>query len=260
MGYSSHSNDNQRKQLTVIIPTYNSAKIIRRCLENVKWVDEILVVDSYSADKTLEICNEYAARIIQHDYINSALQKNWAIPQASYEWILLLDSDEELEPGFRVEVESILKDPPDTIEGYRMPRKNLIYGKWIKSGGMYPDSLVRLFRRNCRYIEQEVHAHIDLQPEKVREFRHHIIHHDLTDLCSYHVKFTRYMNYELDQLVREGRKFRLREITLRPVYVFCWSYFYKRGFQDGIRGFLLSVLKAYYNFTMYMKLWEYEQR
>ena len=260
MGHSSHSNDNKRKQLTVIIPTYNNAHIIRRCLESVKWADEILVVDSYSTDKTLEICKEYGARIIQHEYINSAIQKNWAIPQASHKWILLMDSDEELESGFREEVEGVLKNPPDTIDGYRMPRKNLIYGKWVKSCGIYPDFQERLFRRKCRYIEREVHARVDLDRQRTGQLKHHIIHHDLTDLRSYHTKFNRYMNYELDQLVKEGRKFRLREITLRPIYMFCWTYFYKQGFRDGIRGLLLSTLNAYYNFSMYMKLWEYEQK
>ena len=252
-------NDTKFK-LTAIIPTYNNEKIIRRCLESVKWADEILVVDSHSTDQTLAICREYGARIAQHEYINSAIQKNWAIPQASHEWVLLMDSDEEIEPGFREEVESILKDSMEGIEGYRIPRKNLVYGRWVKSCGVYPDSLVRLFLKKCRYIERAVHAHIDLEPARAGELKHHIIHHDLTDLHSYHVKFARYMNYELDQLVKEGRKFRLREITLRPIYMFCWSYFYKQGFRDGIRGFLLSVLNAYYNFSMYMKLWEYEQR
>lgn len=248
-----------REQLTAIIPTFNNEKIIRRALESVRWADEILVVDSFSTDDTLEICREYGARIIQHEYINSALQKNWAIPQATYDWILLLDSDEELEPGFKEEVLAILESPAEHIDGYRMPRKNLIYGKWVKFCGIYPDSLVRLFRKSCRYIEREVHAHIQVTPERTGLMRHHIIHHDFTDLNSYLVKFARYMRYEVDQLVNEGRRFRLREITLRPLYMFCWSYFYKQGFRDGVRGFLLSVLKAYYNFIMYMKLWEYEQ-
>jgi glycosyltransferase involved in cell wall biosynthesis len=248
-----------REKITAIIPTFNNERIIRRCLESVKWADEILVVDSFSTDKTLDICKEYEARIIQHEYINSAIQKNWAIPQAAHEWILLLDSDEELEPGFREEVSAILENPPENIDGYRMARKNLIYGKWVKTCGIYPDYLVRLFRKKCRYIEREVHAHIDIAPERTGHFSRHIIHHDFTDLHGYLTKFTRYMKYEVDQLVKEGRKFRLREITLRPLYMFCRSYFYKQGFRDGIRGFLLSVLAAYYNFIMYMKLWEYER-
>lgn len=164
------------------------------------------------------------------------------------------------ELGFREEVGSILKDPTEGVEGYRIPRKNLIYGKWINSCGLYPDFQERLFRREHRYIERKVHARVDLKSERTGELKHHLIHHDLTDLHSYHIKFARYMNYELDQLVKEGREFRLREITLRPIYMFGWSYFYKQGFRAGIRGFLLSVLHAYYNFTMYMKLWEHEQR
>jgi glycosyltransferase involved in cell wall biosynthesis len=248
-----------RKKITAIVPTFNNEKIIRRCLESVKWADEIMIVDSYSTDKTPDICKEYGARIIQHEYINSALQKNWAIPQAVYDWIFLLDSDEELEPGFREEVLAILENPPENIDGYRMARKNIVYEKWVKTCGYYPDYIVRLFRKKCRYIEREVHAHIQIAPESTGKCNHHIIHHDFTDLNSYLIKFTRYMKYEVDQLIKEGRKFRLREITLRPLYMFCWSYFYKKGFRDGIRGFLLSVLSAYYNFIMYMKLWEYER-
>jgi glycosyltransferase involved in cell wall biosynthesis len=247
------------QKLTAIVPTFNNDKIIRRCLESVKWADELLVVDSFSTDKTLNICRDYGARILQHEYVNSALQKNWAIPQATHDWILLLDSDEELEPGFREEVIDLLRDPPADLDGYRMARKNLIYGKWVKSCGIYPDPQVRLFRKKCRYVEREVHAHVDIAPERTGRMKHHLIHHDFTGLDGYLVKFTRYMRYEVDQLVKEGRCFRLREITLRPLYMFFWSYFYKQGFRDGIRGFLLSVLKAHYNFVMYMKLWEYEQ-
>ena len=247
------------EKITSIIPTFNSEKIIRRCLESVKWADEILIVDSYSTDKTLDICKEYGARIIQHEYINSALQKNWAIPKASYDWIFLLDTDEELESGFVEEVHAVLNSPSDAIDGYWCARKNLVYGKWVKTCGYYPDYLVRLFRKKCRYIEREVHAHIDVSPGRTGELKHHIIHHDFTDLNKYLTKFPRYMRYELDQLIKEGRKFRLREVTLRPLYMFCWSYFYKQGFRDGIRGLLLSLLHAYYNFAMYMKLWEYER-
>jgi glycosyltransferase involved in cell wall biosynthesis len=245
-----------RKNVTAIIPTFNNENIIRRCLESVKWADEILIVDSYSTDRTLNICGEYGAGIIQHEYINSALQKNWAIPKAEHEWILLLDSDEELESGFKEEVLTILENPPENIDGYRMARKNLIYGKWVKTCGYYPDYQERLFRKKCRYIEREVHARVNIEPERRGQLNHDIIHHDMPDLRKYWAKFPRYMKYELDQLIKEGRRFRLREITLRPLYMFCWSYFYKQGFRDGIRGFLLSVLRAYYNFIMYMKLWE----
>lgn len=245
-----------RQKVTAIVPTFNNEKTITRCLNCLTWADEILVVDSFSTDRTVQICRNYTDRVLQHEYVNSATQKNWAIPQARHDWILQVDTDEVLEEGFREEVGTVFEDSPPGIDGFRVPRKNLIFGKWVKTCGYYPDYAVRLFKKTCRYQNRKVHAHIDLSPERTEFFQHHIIHHDLEDFQSYLLKFARYMNYEVEQLIEEGRKFRIREITLRPVYMFCWSYFYKQGFRDGIRGFLLSVCKAYYNFSMYIRLWE----
>lgn len=247
-----------KNQITAIVPTFNNEKIIRRCLESVKWADEILIVDSYSTDNTLNICREYTDRIIQHEYINSAIQKNWAIPQASHDWIFLLDTDEFLEDGLSDEIIAILNKPDDGIDGYVFNRKNLIYGQWVKTCGIYPDSLVRLFKRNYRYQEREVHAHIDIPIEKTGTITHHIIHDDFNDLHSYLTKFARYMNYECDEYWKNGRRYHWWEVTLRPLYMFLWSYIFKQGFRDGIRGFLISVNKAYYNFIIFMKLWERE--
>lgn len=98
-------------KLSILLPTYNEENKVEACLESVKWADEILVVDSYSTDRTLEIVQRYGARVIQHEYINSAKQKNWAIPQCSYEWVLQMDSDERLEPVLQREMQQLLKRP-----------------------------------------------------------------------------------------------------------------------------------------------------
>src|SRR5690242_15504604 len=103
--------------VSVLLPTYNCAPIVRATLETIKWADEILVVDSFSTDGTLDICREYGARIIQHEYIQSANQKNWAIPQAAHEWVLQIDTDEVLEPGLREEIEAVLESPPTGVDG-----------------------------------------------------------------------------------------------------------------------------------------------
>lgn len=245
-----------REKVTAIIPTFNNEKIIRRCLESVKWADEILVVDSFSTDATLDICREYGTRIIQHEYINSALQKNWAIPQAKHDWIFCLDSDESLEKGAKEEILSLITDLGDSYEAARLPRKNYVFGKWIKGCGFYPDYVVRLYKKQYRYSAREVHAHIVVDDKKVKTLTYNIIHDDLDNLYSLLEKFSRYMKYELDELKKQNKKFTLKDVTLRPIYMFCWAYFYKRGFADGIRGFFLSVYKAYYNFMMYMMLWE----
>jgi glycosyltransferase involved in cell wall biosynthesis len=206
----------------------------------------------------LEICREYTDQILQHEYINSALQKNWAIPQATHDWIFLLDTDEYLEEGLLEEMLDALENPKPGIEGYFFPRKNLVHGKWIKTCGVYPDLLVRLFRKTYRYQTREVHAHIDVPPERTRQFRHHIIHDSFNDIQSYLIKFVRYMKYECDEYWKKGYRFRWREVTLRPFYVFCLMYFFKKGYKDGVRGFMISVYGAFYNFWIFMKLWERE--
>lgn len=247
-----------REKITAIIPTFNNAKIIRRCLESVKWADEILIVDSYSTDDTLNICREYKATIIQHEYMNSALQKNWATPQAKYNWILLTDSDEVVEVTLKNAILKILENPDPEIDAYRIPRKNYVYGKWFPYCGYYPDFNIRLFRKHCRYKIREVHADIDVRKDRLGTLRGHHIHDDFNNINEYLTKFPRYMRYETDELMKQGKKFKLRSVTFRPLAMFCFCYFYKKGFMGGLRGFMISIQRAYYNFIMYMQLWERE--
>ncbi len=248
-----------RPQVSAIVPTFNNETIIRRCLASLTWVDELLVVDSFSSDATVEICRGYGARILQHSYENSARQKNWAIPQAQHAWVLVLDSDEVLEAGFAEELRGQLASAGADVDGFRVRRKNLIYGQWVRHGGIYPDTLVRVFRRSCRYHDRTVHAHLDIPAGRLRDLQHHIIHHDFTDMHGYLLKLARYTRYERDQLVRDGKRFRLRDLALRPAAMFAYSYFYQQGFRDGLRGYLVAQLKAGYNFLIYLRLWEAER-
>src|SRR5216683_4001496 len=148
-------------KLTVLLPTFNEAEKLQNCLESVKWADEILLVDSFSTDQTIEIGLRYGARMVQHEYINSAKQKNWAIPQCQNEWVLQIDADERLEPELQEEIQNLLKLPPPDIDGYVMRTKNHIMGEWIKVMGLYPSYRLRLFRRDAgRFQDREVDARI----------------------------------------------------------------------------------------------------
>ena len=124
-----------RPLISILLPTFNSAATVRETLESVKWADEILVVDSFSTDRTLEICSEYGARIIQHEYLNSARQKNWAAPQCKHEWVLQIDTDETLETGSREEIEAALATS-NTVDAFRLPRKNHVRGRWMRHAGI----------------------------------------------------------------------------------------------------------------------------
>jgi glycosyltransferase involved in cell wall biosynthesis len=245
-------------KISVLLPTFNNAEIIRPTLESIRWVDEILVVDSFSTDSTVEICREYGARVIQHEYIQSANQKNWAIPQCRHEWVLQIDTDEVPEPGLREEIEAILGNPPEGVDGFRLPFKHHILGKWVRVCGLYPEYHLRLFRRDVgRFEDKEVHAHVRV-PGKVETLRNHILHFGMTSISKQLSNIDRYSRYQADELRKRGKQFRWTQAIVRPPAVFGYYYFWKLGFMAGYRGFLLALINATFDFWAHAKLWELE--
>ena len=248
-----------RPPISVLLPTYNCANIVRNTLESVKWADEILVVDSYSTDGTLDICREYGARIIQHEYINSAKQKNWAAPQCRYEWILQIDTDEVLEPGLRQEIESVVAAVPPEVHAFRVPRKNHVLGRWMRYGGVYPDYQTRLFRRDKgQWIEREVHAHV-VVPGQVSTLQHHILHCGMPHISKQLRNLDRYTRYEADELRKQGKRFHWYHLIVRPWLAFLNRYFWLQGFREGWRGLIVCAYMAIYDFLIFAKLWELEE-
>lgn len=247
-------------KVSVLLPTYNEEKVVRECLESIKWADEILVVDSYSTDRTLEIVAEYGARVIQHEYINSAKQKNWAIPQCRYEWVLQIDADERLESSLQEEIKAVLEDPPAEVDGFLIPFKHHILGKWVKTMGLYPEYHLRLFRRDKgRFQDREVDAHV-VVPGRVGTLKNHILHYGMESVSRRLRDLDRYTRYEADERAKQGRRFSWFNILFRPFAAFCYYYFYRLGFTTGIRGLMLAVHKADFLFWTYAKLWEKEWR
>jgi len=164
-----------RPPLTVIVPTFNEESTLRDCLDSVRFADEILVVDSYSSDATVAIARELGARVLQHEYVYSAKQKNWSIPQATHEWVLLVDSDERVTPELRDEILALLASGP-RHDGYWILRANHFLGRRIRRCGWGTDKVIRLFRRDvARYQDREVHAEIDL-PGPLPVLRHPLEH------------------------------------------------------------------------------------
>ena len=251
----------QRAKLTVLIPTYNEEENIRDCLESVKWADEILIVDSYSNDRTLEIARQYTDRIIQHEYINSATQKNWAIPQSKYEWVLIVDSDERVNEDLKNEIEKALLQKPNDINGYYIPRKNFFLGKEIKHCGweFEHDLNLRLFRRNSgRYEDKEVHADIIING-KTGRIKSPFLHYSYRSIDQYLKKLERYTNWGALDVARGDKKVGWHQFILRPVGTFVKMFILKRGFLDGIHGLILSLFSSYYVYIKYVKAWEIQR-
>ncbi|HXT63758.1 MAG TPA: glycosyltransferase family 2 protein [Pyrinomonadaceae bacterium] len=248
-----------RPRISILLPAFNNAATIRDTLESVKWADEILVVDSFSTDATLNICREYDARVIQHEYINSAKQKNWAVPQCRNDWVLQIDTDEILEPGARDEIEQVIGSAEAQVGAFRFPRKNHVLGRWIRRADIYPDFQIRLFRRGAgRWDEREVHAHVNVSGE-IKTLEHHILHFGMPNISKQLRNLDRYTRYEADELRKVGVTFGWTRVTLRPWLVFLKRYFWHLGFMEGWRGFILCAYLAIYYFLSQAKLWEMEE-
>lgn len=243
-------------KISVLLPSFNNAETIRATLESVKWADEILVVDSFSTDATLDICREYAARIIQHEYIQSAKQKNWAIPQCAHEWVLQIDSDEVLESGAEAEIRKVINEATPEVHGFVFRRKNHVLKQWIRSMNLYPDLQPRLFRRESgRFEDKEVHAHL-VTPGRAEPLQSQILHYGMTSLSKQLSNIDRYSRYQADELKKRGKRFRWSQVIFRPPAVFGYYYFLKGGFLAGYRGLWLAAINTTFDFWTHAKLWE----
>lgn len=243
-------------KISVLLPVFNEEQHIGACLESVKWADEILVVDSFSTDGTLEIARGYGARIIQHEYINSARQKNWALPQCTHPWVLQIDADEELEVGAECEIKAALSAASEATDAFRLPRRNHFCGRWIRHAGMYPDYQVRLLRRDAvHWADRNVHAH-PLVLRQVGTLSHHILHDGAPFLSRQLRNLDRYTRYEADELIKQHRHFSWYRLLCHPWLIFCYRYLWLQGWRDGWRGLLICAYLAVYSFFTYAKLLE----
>lgn len=241
-----------RQKLTVIIPSYNEEKNIEACLKSVIWADEILLVDSFSTDRTLEIAQKYAHRILQHEYINSAAQKNWAIPQAGHKWVLLVDSDEKVSQALGSEIHDLLRQTPPR-DGYWIFRNNYLMGKRIKHSGWGRDSVLRLFRkdRGC-YDEKRVHAEIKMDNTGV--LRGRLEHDSIASVSVWLDKINRYSSWKAEDKFEKKVRAPVLHLLLRPPIRFVKDFIFRLGFLDGWRGFLIAAMSSFAELAMAAKL------
>lgn len=249
----------KKNKLTIIIPTYNVEIYLEELLNCVEgWADEIIVCDSFSTDQTLEIARNHNVKIIQHEYINSAKQKNWAIPQANNEWVMIIDSDEKPEEALKVEISNFLKTVPDDVDMAYIPRKNLFWGEFMGKASAYPDYQSRLFRRDKgRYQDKEVHAQVEVSGCRVH-LKNALVHDDFTDISSWWLRNNRYYRYELEECIKRGKKWGFKLQIAKPIYVFLLFYVRRGGFMHGFRGLFVAMQWLIYYFMVGAKLYEYE--
>jgi glycosyltransferase involved in cell wall biosynthesis len=237
----------------------NEAGNIAECLDGVRWADEIIVVDSGSTDGTVETARRYTGKIFTITWSGYGAARNYALSQATGEWILWLDADERVTPELGEELRGIMRTGDTSVAGYAIARRAYFLGRWIKHCGWYPSRVVRLFRKDRgRFTETRVHERLEIEGA-VRETRHDLLHFTDPTLHHYLVKFNKYTTLGAKDLHAAGRRFRLSDLLVRPLFQFAKMYLLRGGFLDGLQGFLLSVLSSAYTFTKYAKLWEVER-
>ncbi|HEU5323207.1 MAG TPA: glycosyltransferase family 2 protein [Methylomirabilota bacterium] len=244
-----------RARLSVVVVTLNEEDRIRACLESVAWADELIVVDAESQDKTAQVARELTDHVVVRPWPGYAAQKNFGLERATGDWVLSLDADETVTPGLRREIAAVLADAggPD---GYAVPRRNVLWGRWLRHGGLYPDWQVRLFRRGRgRFVAREVHESVAVEG-RVGRLAQPLEHRSYRDVADFVARADRYSTLAAADWVREGRPVRAADLVLRPLGRFLGMYVARAGFLDGWRGFLLAALYAYYVFMRSAKAWE----
>ena len=248
--------------LSAVIITYNEEKNIERCLESIKdIVAEIVVLDSFSTDKTEEICKSYNVRFEQHVFDDFVNQKNRADQLAQNDYILSLDADEVLSPELRDSIVKVLGNNPDV--GYTMNRLTNYCGKWIKTCGWYPDKKLRLYLKDkAKWTGTKIHEKIAITDGDIQHLGGDLLHYSYHSIADHLNQINKFTRLAAEQRKLKGKNVSILKILFHPFFTFIKKYFIKKGITDGYYGFVISVLSAYGSFLkdiQLRQLWQNEQ-
>ena len=246
--------------LSVAIITKNEEANLARTLAGVSFADEIVVVDSGSTDRTVEIARSFNAAVYEEPWLGFAAAKNSAIAKCTGAWVLSLDADEEISAELAEEIGALLDGTP-AHQAYFLPRRNFFLGRWIRHGGYYPDPKLRLFKRgSAQFEERAVHETIR-PPASTGHLRADLLHHAYPTLDAYIEHMNRYSALGAKQAIARGKSSHsifafLWNVVLVPVATFKYNYFLRLGFLDGREGLLLHLYHSVYVSWKYAKAWE----
>jgi glycosyltransferase involved in cell wall biosynthesis len=239
-------------RISATIITYNEQANIARAIESLRCCDEVVVVDSASSDRTVEIATNLGARVIDMHWRGYAGQKNFASESAANDWILSIDADEALSEALEAEIWQIKKNGP-VYDAYTMPRMAQYLGRWILHSGWYPDRKVRLFdRRKAKWVGSYVHESVSVNGS-VGHLNSNILHYTCSSLSEHLRTLDRYTTLAAEQLLAERHPVGYRELLFDPPWTFFRTYVLKLGFLDGTEGLAIAYMAAHYNFLKYAK-------
>ena len=241
--------------VTATVITFNEAANIEAALASLSWADEIIVVDSQSADRTTEIARKFTDKVIVRPWPGYVAQKNFAAEQARHDWIFSLDADERVTPELAAEIKTTLAREPSAA-GYRVPRVTFHLGRWIRSTDWYPDYQLRLYdRRRARWAGKYVHESVKAEGP-VEYLRNELQHYAYRDTAHHLETMDRYTTLAAKQMFEEGRRAGFFHLMVHPPAAFFRNYVLRGGFRDGKAGLAVSAMNARYVRLKFAKLWE----
>ena len=245
--------------ISVCMITFNNERTVERALKSVlPWANEIIVVDSFSTDKTPKIVKQYANHFEQRHWPGHMDQYNYCISKAKNEWVIFIDADEEISSKLAREIMQRVERDSGKFDGYIIHRRTFYLGRWIMHGGWVPDYEIRLFKKSRGAFEGGLHAKVAVQG-KVATLKNFYFHYNYKDIADQIDTINNYSDTAARDMIAEGRKFRFIDLFFRPPLRFIKEYLFKRGFMDGMPGFIIALSTVYYVFVKYAKLWELQK-
>jgi glycosyltransferase involved in cell wall biosynthesis len=246
-------------KVSVTVIAKNEAADLAEALRSVAWADEIVVVDAQSTDGTAAIARQFTERVIVRPWPGYIDQKNFAASAASHDWIFSLDADERATPALGAEVRAALSSDP-AHAAFRVPRITWHLGRWIRTTDWYPDYQVRLYdRRAARWTGRYVHEHVDVKGT-TGQLKSDLQHFPYRDVAEHLETIDTYTTYAARQMYEAGRRASLLDQVAHPPLAFLRNYVLRRGILDGVPGFIISTMNAYYVFLKFAKLWELSRK
>ncbi|MBI1193260.1 MAG: glycosyltransferase [Bacteroidetes bacterium] len=243
-----------KRRLTAIVPVFNEVHNLREVLDSVRFADEVLVVDSFSTDGSVALAASLADRVIQREYQYSASQKNWAIPQAANEWILLVDADERVSEALQREITALLNRESLGETAFWVKRRNWFLGKRVRFSGWQNDRVIRLFHRDLRYEDKHVHSEIRVQG-KAGQLQNALHHNTARNMEAYLEKWKRYARWKAEDAFAKGVKPGFVQFFLEPPFRFWRQYLLQGGILDGWTGLVICGLEGSSVLLRYFYLW-----
>lgn len=245
-----------RDKISACVLCFNEENKIERCLSSLTWCDEIVVLDSFSTDRTPELCRKFTDKFFQRQWLGYVGQRNTVREFASNPWLLFMDSDEEVSPALRDEILRELDTPSGNYIGYEFPRQVYYLGRWIRHGEWYPDAKLRLFRKEFGRTEgQEPHDKVVVRGP-VKRLKNPIWHYTYDDLADHINTLNRFSTITAQQRFVQGSRFHWLDMFLHPIFRFIKGYIIRGGFLDGRHGLAIALMTSYGAFLKYAKQWE----